>query len=127
VKAGDAVAFSYVSTWYGDDPTRPSGGRVVATRRDRGTADGAYRFVIDFAGKELDALPANSILRGVVSGAAQDDVADILDQQVVKNPATGGWRLTFQVRPKKTPAELRAFLDKDGNALTETWSYVLLQ
>ena len=127
VKAGDLVAFAYASSWYGDDPTRPPGGRAVATRRDRGSADGAFRFVVDFAGTELDALPAETILRGVVSVAPKDDAAELLDQQVVKNPSTGGWRLTFQVRPKKTPVELRAFLDKDGNALTETWSYVLLQ
>ena len=125
-KAEDLVAFSYTVTWYGDDPARPPGGRVVATRRDRGTVEGAYRFVVDFAGKELDALPVTTVLRGVVS-VAKEDTADLLDQQVVKNPATGGWRLTFQVRPKKTPVDLRAFLDKDGNALTETWSYVLLQ
>ena len=41
--------------------------------------------------------------------------------------ATGGFRLTFQVRPQSNdPIELRAFLDKDANTLTETWSYVLL-
>jgi glucans biosynthesis protein len=126
-KAGDLVAFSYAINWYGDDPTRPPGGRVVATRRDRGTTEGAYRFVVDFAGKELEALPATTVLRGVVSVASKDNGTELLDQQVVKNPVTGGWRLTFQARPKKTPVELRAFLDKDGNALTETWSYVLLQ
>ncbi len=126
-KAGDLVAFTYALDWYGDDSTRPPGGRVVATRRDRGTAEGAYRFVVDFAGKELDALPADTVLRGVISVASKEEAAELLDQQVVKNPATGGWRLTFQVRPKKTPVELRAFLDQGGNALTETWSYVLLQ
>jgi glucans biosynthesis protein len=125
-KPEDFIAFSYTISWYGDDPARPPGGRVVATRRDRGTVEGAYRFVVDFAGKELDALPVTTVLRAVVS-VAKDDAAELLDQQVVKNPAAGGWRLTFQVRPKKTPVDLRAFLDKDGNALTETWSYVLLQ
>jgi glucans biosynthesis protein len=46
---------------------------------------------------------------------------------VVKNPATGGWRLTFQVRPKRrTPIELRAFLEKGNDTLTETWTYTLL-
>jgi len=127
VKPGELVAFAYGTAWYADDLARPPGGRVVATRRDRGTAEAAYRFVVDFAGKDLDALPADTILRGVVSVASKDDAAELLDQQVVKNTASGGWRLTFQVRPKKTPVELRAFLDKDGNALTETWSYVLLQ
>ena len=34
-------------------PSRPPGGRVVATRRDLGTFEDGQRFVIDFAGKEL--------------------------------------------------------------------------
>jgi len=45
---------------------------------------------------------------------------------VVKNPVTGGWRLTFQVKPTgNAPVELRAFLDQGGNSLTETWSGVM--
>ena len=70
-------------------------------------------FVVDFAGKTLEAIPADQVVRGDVTIAPEDDAAELLDQHVVKNPATGGWRLTFQVRPKrKTPIELRAFLDK---------------
>jgi len=56
-----------------------------------------------------------------------DDVAEIVDQTVTHNPFTNGWRLTFQVRPKKRePIELRAFLDMGGETLTETWSSVIL-
>jgi len=126
-KPGEPFTFAYTVSWYGDDPTRPPGGRVLATRRDHGTTEGAYRFVIDFVGKDLEALPAETILRGVVTVASGADSAEILDQHVVKNPVTGGWRLTFQTQPKrKEPIELRAFLDKGGEALTETWSYVVL-
>jgi glucans biosynthesis protein len=126
-KPGEVVAFAYTLSWYGDDPTRPPGGRVVATRRDHGAVEGGSRFVIDFSGKQLDTLPADTVLRGVVTLASNADGAEVLDQQVVKNPVTGGWRLTFQVRPKrKEPVELRAFLDKGGDALTETWSYTIL-
>ena len=126
-KPGDRVAYAYTMYWYGDDPGRPPAGRVLATHRDRGTSDGAYRFVIDFVGKQLDALPADTVLRGVVTVASGEEVAELLDQHVVKNPELGGWRLTFQVRPKrKEPVELRAFLDKGGDTLTETWSYVIL-
>jgi glucans biosynthesis protein len=126
-KPGDPVAYSYTMYWYGEDPTRPPDGRVIATRRDRGTFEGGYRFVIDFAGKKLDALPADTVLRGVVTVASGEEVAEVADEHVVKNPATGGWRLTFQVRPKrKEPVELRAFLDKGGDTLTETWSDVIL-
>ena len=45
----------------------------------------------------------------------------------MKNPETGGWRLTFQLRPKRrAPVQLRAFLDKGTDTLTETWSYTLV-
>jgi len=124
---GKPFVFAYTVAWYGDDPTRPPDGRVIATRRDRGTVEDAQRFVVDFDGKRLDALPADSVLRGVVTIASGAEAAELLNQHVVKNPVTGGWRLTFQVRPKRRePIELRAFLDKDGDTLTETWSYVIL-
>jgi len=125
-KPGELVAFAYTMSWFDDDPARPPGGRAISTHRDRGTAEDAYRFVVDFAGKKLDVLPENTVLRGVVSVASGEASAELIDQQVVRNPITKGWRLTFQVRPKKKqPVELRAFLDKGGEALTETWSYAL--
>jgi glucans biosynthesis protein len=124
---GKMSAWSYTIYWYSDDPNVSPGGRVVATRRDRGTVDGAYRFVIDFAGKKIESLPADTVLRGVVTIASGDDSAQLLDQQVVKNPVTNGWRLTMQIKPLRSdPVELRAFLDQGGTALTETWSDVIV-
>jgi glucans biosynthesis protein len=123
---GAMGSYAYTLYWYSENPGVSPSGRVVATRRDRGTADNAYRFVIDFDGKKLDSLPEDTVLRGVVTIASGDDSAELLDQQVVKNPVTGGWRLTFQIRPLKSdPVELRAFLDQGGNSLTETWSDVI--
>jgi glucans biosynthesis protein len=120
------VSLAYTMYWYGDDATRPPGGRVVSTRRDTGGPDGATRLFVDFAGKQLAAIPADQVLRGVVSVAGGDDAGQVLEQHVMKNPATGGWRLAFVVRPKRRePLELRAFLDQGGTVLTETWSYVL--
>lgn len=127
-KPAEPVTAEYSVVWFGDDANRPPGGRVVATRRDRGNRDDAYRFLIDFAGGGLESVPADTVLRGAVSIASGDESAEILDQQVVKNEATGGWRLTFQVHPKHSePVELRAYLDLGGRALTETWSYQLTQ
>jgi glucans biosynthesis protein len=124
---GKMSAWSYTIYWYSDDPNVSPGGRVVATRRDRGTVDGAYRFVIDFAGKKIESLPADTVLRGVVTIASGEDSAQLLDQQVVKNPVTNGWRLTLQIKPLRSdPVELRAFLDQGGTALTETWSDVIV-
>jgi glucans biosynthesis protein len=114
--------FAYRMTWYSDDATRPPAGRVIASRRDRGTLEDGYRFVIDFQGRQLETLSAETVLQGVVTVGE----GELLEQQVVKNPVNGEWRLTFQVRPRGgNPVEMRAFLKKGEEALTETWSYVL--
>jgi glucans biosynthesis protein len=126
-KPGTPYAFAYSLKWFGADEKHPPGGRTTATRSDFGTVEDAHRFVIDFDGAALDKLPASTVLRGVVTIAGGDDSAQLLEQQVVKNPVTGGWRLTFQVHPKhKGPVDVRAFLDGGGDTLTETWSYVIL-
>ena len=123
----EPMSFAYDLHWYRDDRDRPPGGRAVATRRDRGTVDGAQRFVVDFEGTRLKALPAETVVRGVISVGSGKEIGDeLLDQHVLKNTATGGWRLGFQVRPKDNkPIDLRAFLQKGDETLTETWSYTL--
>jgi len=126
IAPGTPLAFSYGLTWYGADRERPPGGRVLSTRRDAGTLEGAQRLVVDFVGKELAAIPADQVVRAVITVAGGDTAGEIVDQHVVKNPYTGGWRLTFQVRPKqREPLELRAYLDQGNTVLSETWSYAL--
>ncbi|MBI3785076.1 MAG: glucan biosynthesis protein [Deltaproteobacteria bacterium] len=126
-KEGDKLRFAYTLYWYGDDATRPPGGRVIATRRDR-AASGTYRFVVDFGGKKLESLPGARPVRAVVTVASGAESAALIEQQVVKNPVNQTWRLTFQVQPKSTgPIELRAFLADDEETLSETWSNVVLQ
>jgi len=128
-KPGGSLIYAYRLSWYGDDPGRPPGARAVATRRDRGAVGAAhdgYRYVVDFDGAALDALPAESPPRAVVSAS---NGATLFDEHVYKNPITGGWRLTFQIKPKDDrPVELRAYLARPGgDVLTETWSYVWLR
>jgi len=125
-KPGEPGMYSYTMYWYGEDQTRPPGGRVVATREDTGTIKDAQRFVIDFGGDQLGAIPAERVVRGVVTVVGGDDAGEIVDQQVMPNPYCRGRRLIFQVRPKKRPLELRAFLDEQNETLTETWSDVIL-
>jgi glucans biosynthesis protein len=89
---------------------------------------GGYRIVIDFDGDRLRNIPADHPPNGVVSAGPGADAAELVDQHVVKNPSTGGWRLSFQLKPKRTgPIELRGFLTENNDVLTETWSSVLLQ
>jgi glucans biosynthesis protein len=124
---GEPLSFSYSIHWYGSDTRRPPGGRALATRRDYGMVENAQRFVVDFTGGGLEKLPAETVLRGVISlGPGSGEEGELLDQQVFKNPVTGGWRLVFQIRPYGSdPIELRAFLQQGERALTETWSYGL--
>ena len=61
------------------------------------------------------------------SGTAGAQPAELLEQQVIRNPVTGGWRLVFLLDPPDDgPVELRAFLRHGDNTLTETWSHLLL-
>ncbi len=51
------------------------------------------------------------------AGAGGPQPAELLEQQVIQNPATGGWRLVFQVKPPDDdPVELRAFLRHGADA-----------
>jgi len=125
------VSLAYSIFWYGDDRDRPPGGRAVATRRDLGTVEGARRLVVDFDGGALRSLPADAAVEGVVTALGSGGEAgsprpvEVLEQQVMRNPVTGGWRLVFQLKPAG-PVELRAFLRHGDAVLTETWSYLLV-
>lgn len=126
VQAKERLEVTYRLYWYGDDPERPPVARAVATRRDSGGGDAdTERFVVDFAGPELEAIPAEEILHGSL-GIRPEDGAELVGQHVVKNPVTGGWRYTFQVRRRdREPLELRARLDRGGEPLTEIWATTL--
>ena len=116
------LSIAYELLFYSDDTNLPPGGRVVATRRDRGTRDDTWRYVVDFEGPGLRSIPEEIVLQGVVTTRSSDGDAEVIEQQVLKNPVTGGWRLVFQVRPRGgAPVDLRAFLRRGEQTLTETW------
>ena len=125
-------------------PIRCSGTATIAAGRrveDRSQPDamaartqGARRLVVDFEGEALRRMPADAVVEGRVTmipsqgaGAGVPQPAELLEQQVIRNPATGGWRLVLQVKPPDDdPVELRAFLRHGADAVTETWSYLLV-
>jgi periplasmic glucans biosynthesis protein len=124
---GKPLTLSYKMHWHLTEDCRPPAGRVVATREGQGVGDNVRLLVVDFAGGRLPQLPAETVLRGVLTlGTGEDGQAELIEQHVLKNTVTGGWRLAFQVRPKRSePLEMRAFLQLGKDALTETWSYVI--
>ena len=113
--------------WYGDDPDRPPGGRVVATRRDAGHDRGRVRASSSTSrARSSSALPADEVLRGVVTVAGGDDGGEIArPARGARTRATGGWRLTFQIAPEEATSRSSCgpICDQGGEALTETWSY----
>ena len=131
-EAGQQVSFAYNMSWHFSGGSRPPGGQAVATRTARGKDDLTKKFIIDFAGRGLELLPPTKKLTAVVT---VDPRAKLLEQQLMKNNVTKGWRLVFQVRfpeeglmerilaGNKPALELRAFLKDGEQVLTETWSY----
>jgi glucans biosynthesis protein len=126
-KPGAPISYGYTQWWYGEDPKRPPGGRAIATRRDAGTIDGGQRVIVDFSGGRLGELPPDEVLNAIVAVDGGDAVAEIRDQYLVANPYQKGWRLSFQLVPKtRNPIELRAYLQRGDEVLTETWSYAIV-
>ena len=84
------------------------------------SAKNTLRFVVDFGGKFL---PGRGTVHAAVSA---DRSARVSRVSVMRNRAAGGYRLSFLVRVQaERPLELRAFLQRGRNTLTETWSYLL--
>ncbi len=120
---GEPLAYEYRLHWFMDAPGRPPAGHVASTRQ------GAVldhperrRFVVDFAGANLDQFGAN--LEAVVTvgaGARLDN--GVFVQKIAP---LGVWRTAFVLVPDGSgrPVELRCFLRKDNTVLTETWSYL---
>jgi len=126
LKAGDRLALNYRIHWRNDAPYPHGGGRVVATRRGDGgipggdKRKGVTKYVVDFDGGDLAQLKNTdgvklhlSASRGKFDGAVAYRVVD-----------TPRWRVLFDYTPVDYEAgDIRAFLEKDGKALTETWMY----
>ncbi len=133
---GKPIDVSYRMSWH-----RPIGsphglGYVVSTRTGKGRDNDTRLFVVDFKGRSIEAIPASTGLTAVVNVS---EGAELVEKILMKNEATGGWRLSFQVRakggsaieqlqPDKRPKiKIEAYIKKGDNlpdALTETWSYL---
>ena len=130
---GTPTIFDYTMSWYSSEGERHRGGRVVSTRMAKGVAPNSKKFLIDFEGSDLEAMPPDKPVTAVIT---VDEQSRLTEQQLFKNRVTGGWRLVFQIQmeepgslsavlpDRKRPLELRAFIkDSNNNVLTETWSY----
>ena len=128
-RAGDALEFSYRLHW-GDLPPDPGDTRahVADSRAGVGgvsgveNTDGTRKFVIDFKGGEIAALPPGSEERiTAVTSAAR---GRITGQVLSKVEQDNVWRLVLDVAAEgDEPVELSAHLSGWGRRLSETWLY----
>jgi glucans biosynthesis protein len=109
--------YTYRLHWGPDTPKPTSLARFVRTGIGA-RGDNATIFVLDVVGAKLKSADPKS-LRGVVS-AEKAKIQNIVTQP---NPATGGWRFSFELVKEKTPVELRASLMQDNQPLSEVWVY----
>jgi glucans biosynthesis protein len=89
----------------------------VATRYAK--IEHGQRFVIDFVGERLE--PQQGVSVHASAGNAR-----IVQQRIEPNPFIDGIRAVLDVVPDAgaSDVELRAFLRRGDEALSETWSYL---
>ncbi|HEY0687347.1 MAG TPA: glucan biosynthesis protein G [Steroidobacter sp.] len=124
---GQPLDVSYRLHWQGVNQRRPPDGWVVQTRVGRGfveLAENEHQFVVDFTGPTLASLQASAPMKAVVSAPANGEIAE---SNVYRLEATGAWRMTVRVKQldPSQPTELRGFLQRGEDVLTETWSNVI--
>lgn len=129
-KAGGSQRYKYKIHWLADQPYPASNvARVVATRIGRGGEPGKPRpprgiakFVVEFAGKPLDALPTSEKLSADITSSS-GKISYVFVEPV---GSTKRWRVQFDLSyTGNDPVELRLFLKKSKgtDTLTETWLY----
>lgn len=124
---GTPLSLAYTMRWQGEAQQRPPAGWVQQTRSGRSHAEpqrGELQFNVDFAGPALAALADDAPPSAVVTTG---DNARILLANVYRHPVTQGWRMTLKVQrtDPAQPLELRAYLRRGTDVLTETWTYAL--
>jgi glucans biosynthesis protein len=121
---GAPIQFEYNLHWFLKG-IHPPGGHVVSTRfgRSRTQEPDLERFVVDFDGGDLRQRGPDSGLEPVVTVGQG---AELVHVTAEKNPFNGTWRVAFAIRPdgRGEPVEMRCFLRKSPDVLTETWSYL---
>ncbi len=124
---GDSMEMAYSIAWQKDEETHPPTSWVTQSRRGHGWVkepDNTIRMMVDFEGPALKDLDQDS---KVFPGLWLSDNGELLERQVSPNEVTGGWRLSFRFRrlDAEKPVEMRAFLRRDQESISETWSYIL--
>jgi periplasmic glucans biosynthesis protein len=125
-KAGASLAYSYRLLALRSTDRRPQTAWTAQSRRGRGfqaLPDDVVKFNVDFEGPALAQLTPGTDVEAELS------LTNGVRQSLVVHPneVRGGWRMVVQAKrtDKDKPLELRAYLRRGKEALSETWSYIV--
>ena len=131
LSAGQSAEYAYTLRWERENPALPPLGRTVTTRvadlpdygrKDKSDKSVTRKFVLDFAWPTVaaDAAKGNLSAEVSVQGAK---VSKPVEQY---NPFDRTWRVFFSatVASAGLPVEMRAFVRRDKQPVTETWIYL---
>jgi len=126
-KAGNKRTYRYRLSWLDDIPFPDAVARATGTwtglggRPGQNRPAGVRKFVIDFQGKTFGGLGRDDGVELIVN-ASRGTVSNAYNHPVVDQKER--WRAFFDIKADGTePVDLRAFLRKGKQALTETWIY----
>jgi glucans biosynthesis protein len=128
VKGGQAFPLKYRLHWAADEPFPSTLGRCVATRLGNGGQPGTPRpkgvrkFMLEFLGGPLKGLPFGVIPEAVLSTSRGE--FSYVFTEAVPNGVAGHWRAQFDLTVAGAdPVEMRCYLKRADQVLTETWLY----
>jgi periplasmic glucans biosynthesis protein len=127
--AGTTYDVSYRLSWVKETPPIPIA-KFIATRVGAGGVPGQPRpenvvkFVLDLDGNGLEGLDRTSGVEAVVE-ASRGELSLIYAFPIA---TTDRWRATFDLdigppEGSNDPIDMRLFLRRDGQAMSETWIY----
>jgi periplasmic glucans biosynthesis protein len=128
-KAGTEWSFRCKLHWRAEEPYPSPLATCVATRLSRGGQPGLPRppglrkFMVEFLGAPLAALPFGVVPEAVVS-ASRGTFGPYRLTEAVPDNVPGHWRTQFDLAVDgQQPVELRCFLKHGDQVLTETWLF----
>lgn len=126
-KQGDKRRYRYRLSWLDDIPFPAGLGRAIGTWTGMGgrpghkRPEGVRKFVIDFQGGSFEGLGRDDGVELIVD-ASRGEVSNVYNHPVVGQNQR--WRAFFDIKADGAdPVDLRAYLRRNGDALTETWIY----
>lgn len=116
IPAGQEFSAAYRLHWTASGLAPSEIGRVAASLEGQGGEAAWRRYAVDFVGP----MPPVAAVKLVATASAGRIVSPVLRP----NPATGGYRVTFDLDPKNAPlVELRVQLTDGQKPISETWLY----